>query len=445
LSGKKKIYIETYGCQMNFSDSEIIASIMKDGGCETVTDATSADVVFINTCSVRDHAEQRVKRRIKELQSMKKKNPSLIIGIVGCMAERMKEQLFGEAYQADMIVGPDAYRSLPQLLAAAVSGQKAINTVLSEEETYADIRPVRLNDSKVTAFISIMRGCRNHCAYCVVPMTRGRERSRSPHSIIDEAKELFDTGFREVILLGQNVNSYCWENDGLTIDFPHLLGQVAEINPRLRVRFTTSHPKDLSDQLLQTMAAYPNICRSIHLPVQSGNNRILRLMNRNYTREWYLDRIEAIRHYLPGCGISTDIIAGFSTETEEEHNDTLSLMERIGYDFAYMFIYSERPDTLAAKKLTDDVPGQVKSRRLNEIIRLQQKLSYRSNFHDVGKTFEVLVEGHSRKSTASMMGRTSHNKVVIFPATHFKPGQYAEVRITSCTTATLIGEAVTSR
>jgi tRNA-2-methylthio-N6-dimethylallyladenosine synthase len=430
---------------MNFSDSEIIASIMKDSGFETVTDATSADVVLVNTCSVRDRAEQRVKRRIRELQSLKKKNSSLIIGIVGCMAERMKERLFGEAYQADMIVGPDAYRSLPQLLATAARGQKAINTILSEEETYADIYPVRLNDNQVSAFISIMRGCRNHCAYCVVPMTRGRERSRSPHSITSEAKELLNADFREVILLGQNVNSYRWENNGLTIAFPHLLEQVAQIDPMLRVRFTTSHPKDLSDQLLQTMAAYTNICRSIHLPVQSGNNRILRLMNRNYTREWYLDRIEAIRHYLPGCGISTDIIAGFSTETEEEHNDTLSLMEYVSYDFAYMFKYSERPDTPAARRLKDDVPGQVKSRRLDEIIRLQQKLSYKSNFHDVGKIFEVLVEGHSRKSIASMMGRTSHNKVVVFPGTQFKPGQYAEVMITSCTTATLIGEAVTSR
>jgi tRNA-2-methylthio-N6-dimethylallyladenosine synthase len=444
LTGKKKVYIETYGCQMNFSDSEIIASIMKESGFETVTDVLQADVIFVNTCSIRDNAEQRVKRRLRALKSLRKKNPSLIIGVLGCMAERLKTQLLDEEAAADLVAGPDAYRHLPQLLATAEGGQKAIDIILSEEETYADIKPDRIDSNGVSAFISIMRGCQNHCAYCVVPFTRGKERSRSPQTIIDEAYQMFNAGFREVTLLGQNVNSYFWDQNGLTTNFSQLLELIAQIHPMLRVRFATSHPKDLSDELLQTMARYQNICKSIHLPVQSGNNRILHLMNRKYTREWYIDRIEAIRQFLPECGISTDIITGFCTETEADHNDTLSLMEWARYDFAFMFKYSERPDTLAALKLKDDVPDLIKSRRLEEIIHRQQMLSYQSNIRDVGKTFTVLVEGRSKKSSDHIMGRTSYNKVVVFPGKSHNPGEYVDVRITKCTTATLIGEAVTS-
>jgi len=437
---KKKVFIETYGCQMNFSDSEIVGSILQEHNYEPTSDMKLADLILMNTCSIRDNAEQRVRKRLNELHALKKKNSSLRIGVLGCMAERLKEKLLEEEKHIDLIVGPDGYRSLPLLLEQVDSGQKAINTLLSADETYADINPVRLGSSGVTAFISIMRGCENFCAYCVVPYTRGKERSRNPESIIEEARNLFEQGYREVTLLGQNVNSYQWEQDGMPIEFPSLLEDVAKIHPELRVRFATSHPKDLSDDLLEVMATYPNICRSIHLPVQSGSSRILKLMNRNYTREWYMERVEAIRKHLPGCSITTDIIAGFCSETEEDHLETMRLMEWVGYDYAYMFKYSERPNTIAAKKLEDDVPEEIKSRRLEEIISLQQKLSLRSNQLDIGKTFEVLVEGVSKRSQEQVYGRNSQNKVIIFKKDTYSPGDYVHVRVTSCTAATLKGE-----
>lgn len=427
---------------MNFSDSEIVGSIMTDSGFETTTEPETADVIFINTCSIRDHAEQRVRRRLQELKSLKKKNPGLIVGILGCMAERLKEHLIEEEEFVDMIVGPDAYRDLPSLMNSAENGQKAINVLLSAEETYADIPPVRLNSNKVTAFISIMRGCENYCAYCVVPYTRGRERSRSPETIIQEARNLFMNGYREVTLLGQNVNSYLWKTKNETINFPGLIEKVARVNPGLRVRFATSHPKDLSDELLHTIKKYTNICRSIHLPVQSGSNKILKLMNRKYTVEWYMERINAIREILPDCSITTDIITGFCEETETDHQDTLSLMKQVKYDYAYMFKYSERPGTPAEKKYEDNVPELIKSKRLNEIIEIQQELSLESNQKDIGKTFEVLVEGTSRKSDSHLAGRNSQNKVIVFPAYQLKPGDYVRVTINKCTSATLIGDVI---
>lgn len=442
MEEKKKVYIETYGCQMNFSDSEIVGSILREHNYEPTSDMKVADLILMNTCSIRDNAEQRVRNRLNELHSLKKKKSTLRIGLLGCMAERLKEKLLEEERHIDLIVGPDGYRSLPQLLEQVDTGQKAINTLLSADETYADINPVRLSSNGVTAFISIMRGCENFCAYCVVPYTRGKERSRNPESIIDEARNLFEQGYREVTLLGQNVNSYQWEQEGLPIEFPALLEDVARIDPELRVRFATSHPKDLSDDLLEVMAAYPNICRSIHLPVQSGSSRILKLMNRNYTREWYMERVEAIRKYLPGCSITTDIITGFCGETDEDHRETLSLMEWVGYDYAYMFKYSERPNTIAAKKLDDDVPEETKSSRLEEIISLQQRLSLRSNKHDTGKTFEVLVEGVSKRSEEKIYGRNSQNKVIVFKREGYVPGNFVNVKVTSCTAATLIGEVI---
>lgn len=436
---KKKLYIETYGCQMNFSDSQIVGSIMTDHEFETTDQIGEADLIFVNTCSIRDNAEKRIRARLKEFNRYKKKKPGLIIGVLGCMAERLKEQLIEEEKMVDVIVGPDAYRDLPRLLNLAESGQKAINVILSADETYADIDPVRLESNGVSAFISIMRGCENFCTYCVVPFTRGKERSREPETIINEARGLFDQGYREVTLLGQNVNSY--KNEA-GIDFPGLMGLVASISPLLKVRFATSHPKDLSDELLKVMAAHPNICRSIHLPVQSGSDAMLKLMNRKYTKEWYLGRIEAIRKYLPDCALSTDIIAGFCNETEEDHTATMQLMEQVGYDYAYMFKYSERPDTLAARKYKDNVPEEVKSSRLQQIIDLQQKLSLKSNKADIGKTFEVLVESISRKSGEELAGRNSQNKVVVFPKGSYKPGDYVNVKVDSCTTATLKGKIV---
>ncbi len=429
---------------MNFSDSEIVGSLMLGHGYEMTGIPGKADVIFINTCSIREHAEQRVRSRLREFSVLKKKRPSLIIGVLGCMAERLQETLLEEEPLIDMLIGPDAYRRVPDLLGTVEGGQRAVDVLLSMEETYADIRPVRLGSNGVSAFVSIMRGCGNFCSYCVVPFTRGEERSRDPETIIRETADLLEQGYREVTLLGQNVNSYAWNENGISVNFPRLLERMAKMDPRLRIRFATSHPKDLSDELISVMASYPNICRSVHLPVQSGSNRVLQRMNRKYTREWYMDRIRAIRDHIPGCTISTDIIAGFCGETEEDHRETLSLMKEAAFDFAFMFRYSERPGTPAAKKFTDDVPDEVKSRRLNEIIQLQQQLSLESNQHDTGQLFEVLVEGRSRKSEHCLSGRNSQNKVIVFPARHFKPGDYVMVRITGCTSATLIGEAMTN-
>lgn len=427
---------------MNFSDSEIVASLMKNEGYEICDDSKQADFVFVNTCSIRDNAEQRVRKRLRELKALKKDNPFMKIGVLGCMAERLKQQLLEEEQSVDMIVGPDAYRDLPALIEQTEDGQKAINVILSSSETYDDITPMRLDKNGVTAFISIMRGCENFCAYCVVPFTRGKERSRDPKTIIEEAKNLFEQGYREVTLLGQNVNSYHWEEAGKTTSFYQLLETVAKVEPRLRVRFATSHPKDISDELLKTIGSYPNICNAIHLPVQSGSNNILKLMNRKYTREWYLDRIAAIKKYIPDCSISTDIITGFCTESGADHHDTISIMQEVEYEYAFMFKYSERPNTIAQKKLEDDVPEDIKSARLQEIIKLQQTLSHESNKRDIGKVFEVLTEGTSKKSEEQLMGRNSQNKVVVFPRESYKTGDYVQVKVISCTPATLIGEVV---
>jgi len=436
----KKFFIETYGCQMNFSDSEIVAAILEEAGFGSTKDIKEADMIFINTCSIRDHAEQRVRKRLEYMQSLKKKNAQLVIGMLGCMAERLKTQLLEEEQVLDLIAGPDSYRDLPRLMAEVESGRKAVNTLLSMDETYADISPVRYDSNGISAFISIMRGCENYCAYCVVPYVRGQERSRDVVSITQEAEVLFQKGFREVTLLGQNVNSYQWTRDGKETTFAGLLEKVALVNPLLRIRFATSHPKDLSDELIQTMARHRNICSAIHLPVQSGSTRILGHMNRGYTRNQYLERIAAIRNLLPDCAISTDFIAGFCDETEEDHKETISLMEQVGFDYAFMFRYSERPDTLAAERYTDNVPSGVKDRRLREIIDLQQKLSYQSNKKDVGKTFEVLIEGFSKRSDAFYSGRNPQNKVVVFPVTGNNPGEYVLVKINRFTSATLIGE-----
>jgi tRNA-2-methylthio-N6-dimethylallyladenosine synthase len=426
---------------MNFSDSEIVASLMNKEGYQVCEDSNEADVVFVNTCSIRDHAEQRVRKRLRELASLKKKKPFLKIGVLGCMAERLKQQLIEEENAVDLIAGPDAYRDLPALLDRAEEGEKAINVILSTKETYSDITPVRLDKNGITAFISIMRGCENFCSYCVVPFTRGKERSRDPQTILAEAKDLFEKGYREVTLLGQNVNSYSWEENGQETTFHELLSMVAEVNPQLRVRFATSHPKDISDELLKTIGRHHNICKAIHLPVQSGSNNMLNLMNRKYTREWYLDRIAAIRKYVPDCAISTDIITGFCRETAQDHLDTITIMKEVKYDYAFMFKYSERPNTIAQKKYEDDVPEAVKSERLQEIINLQQQLSYESNKRDLGKSFEVLVEGFSKKSNDFLMGRNSQNKVVVFPRKDYQKGDYVQVKINDCTPATLLGTA----
>lgn len=436
---ERKLYIETYGCQMNVVDSEVVAAILQQHNYQVTDKLDEADLVLVNTCSIRDNAEQRVRTRIKELGRLKELKHGFSVGVIGCMAERLKEQLLEEETTVDLVVGPDAYRDLPALLQEVEDGQKGINTLLSLEETYGDIRPVRMDRNNVTSFVAIMRGCNNFCAYCVVPGTRGRERSRDPETIVREATELFSSGYREVTLLGQNVNSYRWKEGDSQLKFEKLLERVAGIDPAFRVRFATSHPKDMSDELLKVIANYPNLCRSIHLPVQSGSTSVLERMKRRYTREHYMDRIRAIRHYLPEATISTDIIAGFCGETEEEHQQTLNLMEWAGYDFAYMFKYSERPDTFAAEKLKDDVSEEVKTRRLNEIIELQNRLSLESKKQDVGQNFEVLVEGTSKKSSEELYGRTSQNKVVVFPKNDLKPGDYTEVTITDCTSATLKG------
>jgi tRNA-2-methylthio-N6-dimethylallyladenosine synthase len=438
----KKVYIETYGCQMNVADSEVVVSILSDNGYEHTDDIKEAGLILINTCSIRENAEQRIWGRLKTIGHLKKKNGSIVIGLIGCMAERLKERVIEKEHLVDMVVGPDAYRDLPSLIAEAESGHKAVNVLLSREETYADISPVRMDKNGITSFVSIMRGCNNMCAYCVVPYVRGAERSRDPESVLNEVRDLRDRGYREVTLLGQNVDSYGWKTgDHITV-FHELLEKAALVDPLLRIRFSTSHPKDISDELLRKMSEYPNICKHIHLPVQSGSSRILRLMNREYTREWYMDRVMAIRSIIPGCSISTDIIAGFCTETEEDHQATLSLMEWAGYDFAYMFRYSERPGTRAARKYKDDVTEEIKTRRLNEIISLQNKLSARSKKQDVGRIFEVLIEDFSKRSQEHLSGRTSQNKVVVFPANGHGKGEYVNVKIEGCTSATLLGNII---
>jgi tRNA-2-methylthio-N6-dimethylallyladenosine synthase len=438
----KKFYIETYGCQMNFADSEVVASILSGYGYEHTDEISEAGLILINTCSIRDNAEQRIWGRLKAIGHLKRKDSSIVIGLIGCMAERLKEKIIEQEHLVDLVAGPDAYRDLPLLISEAESGHRAVNVLLSREETYADISPVRMDRNGVTSFVSIMRGCNNMCAYCVVPYVRGAERSRDPGSILNEVKDLWNKGYREVTLLGQNVDSYEWKADGTISRFPELIKKTALVNPGLRVRFSTSHPKDISDELLVTMSDYSNICRHIHLPAQSGSNRILKLMNREYTREWYMDRIRAIRSIVPGCAISTDIITGFCTETEEDHKETLSLMEWAEYDFAYMFKYSERPGTRAARKYNDDIPEEIKTKRLNEIISLQNKLSARSKKQDVGRIFEVLIEDFSKRSQDNLSGRTSQNKVAVFPGDGHKKGEYVNVLIDRCTSATLIGKII---
>jgi len=451
----RKLYVESYGCQMNFSDSEIVTSIMQNQGFDTTSDYESADVIFLNTCSIRDKAEQTVRNRLAQFNTIKKTKPGLLIGVLGCMAERLKSKLLEEEQIVDLVAGPDAYRDLPNLVKQVDDGDRSVNTFLSREETYADINPVRLNSNGVTAFISIMRGCDNMCSFCVVPFTRGRERSRDPYSIVQEAKLLFANGYREVTLLGQNVDSYKWSPEvnnkarleksdvSQIVNFANLLAMVAEVHPNLRVRFSTSHPKDITDEVLHTMKKYENICKYIHLPAQSGNSRVLKAMNRTYSREWYINRVDAIRRILgEECGISSDMIAGFCTEKEEEHQDTLSLMDYVKYDFSYMFYYSERPGTLAAKKYEDDVPLEIKKKRLQEIIARQQQISAQRNQLDIGKTFKVLVEGYSKRSQEHLQGRNSANKVVIFPKENFEKGQYVHIKVYDCTAATLLGNAV---
>ncbi len=432
----RKLFVETYGCQMNVGDSEIVVSLMQREGYVYTDRIEQADVILINTCSIRDNAEQRIWGRLNELKRYRKARPGLIVGILGCMAERLRERLLEGPWGVDVVAGPDAYRDLPRLVREAEAGGKGVNVLLSTEETYAEIAPVRLDRNGVSAFVAIMRGCNNFCSYCVVPYTRGRERSRDAATIVAEAQSLFDNGYREVTLLGQNVNSY----RAGEVDFPELLRRVASISPLLRVRFATSHPKDMSDRLLETMASMPNICRAIHLPAQSGATSMLERMNRKYTREWYLDRIAAIRRYMPDCAITTDLIAGFSGETEEEHAATLSLMREVGYSWAFMFKYSERPGTFAQRNLPDDVPDEVKSRRLQEIIALQNDLSLESNRRDVGHEFEVLVESESKRNRGQLSGRTSQNKVVVFDRGDHRIGDYVRVRVTGCTSATLLGE-----
>jgi tRNA-2-methylthio-N6-dimethylallyladenosine synthase len=440
----KRLYIESYGCQMNFSDSEIVTSILAEEGYTHVDDADGADVVLINTCAIRDNAEQKIRHRLVHLKSLKNNRPGLVIGVLGCMAERLKAKLLDEEKMVDLVVGPDAYRSLPALIGEAESGQKGVNVFLSREETYADIEPVRLGGNGISAFISIMRGCDNMCSFCVVPFTRGRERSRDVHSIVNEANGLFHKGYREVTLLGQNVDSYKWvDGQNHRTTFAELLAMVAEVHPELRVRFSTSHPKDMTDEVLHTMARYPNICNYIHLPAQSGNSAVLERMNRSYDREWYLERIAAIKRILgEDAGISTDIIAGFCGETEEEHQDTLSLMELVQYDYAYMFAYSERPATPAAKKYRDDVAEGEKNKRLNEVITLQREHSLARHKRRVGKTVTVLMEGPAKRGEGMACGRADENNMVVFPDAGVSPGQYVRVLIKDCTSATLIGEVV---
>ena len=447
----KKLYIESYGCQMNFSDSEVVASIMTKNGFSTTRDVDEADVVLINTCSIRDNAEKRVRKRLTEFKKKKEKNPEMVVGILGCMAERLKKSLLEQEKLVDLVAGPDAYRDLPNLIEEVGTGQRAVNVLLSRDETYADISPVRLDKGGVSAFVTIMRGCDNMCSFCVVPFTRGRERSRDPETIVQECIDLLSSGYREVTLLGQNVDSYRWNvsNKGEikdkelpTVNFAQLIEKVAKVSPDLRVRFSTSHPKDMTDDVLHAMAAYENICNYIHLPVQSGNTEVLKRMNRGYSREWYLNRIEAIHQIIPDCAISTDIISGFCGESDHEHDDTVTLMRLVAYDFAYMFKYSERPKTLAERKFKDDVPEEVKSKRLTEIIENQLTYSLASNKKRIGKVEKVLVEGVSKRSEEHMSGRTGRNSMVVFPVGDFQKGDYIQVKILNCTSATLLGEVI---
>jgi tRNA-2-methylthio-N6-dimethylallyladenosine synthase len=441
--GTKKLYIESYGCQMNFADSEVVASILRTNGYSTTANLEEADLVLLNTCAIRDNAEQKVRHRLSALNKNKKANPSLKIGVLGCMAERLKTKFLEEEKMVDLVVGPDAYRDLPNLLQEVESGHKAVNVFLSREETYADISPIRLDSNGVSAFISIMRGCDNMCSFCVVPYTRGRERSRDPHSIYNEALGLFEQGFKEVTLLGQNVDSYKWSNETEKYNFANLLEKVASIHPDLRVRFSTSHPKDITDEVLYTIKKYDNICNYIHLPAQSGSSRILELMNRTYSREWYLERIHKIREVLgEDCGVSHDMIAGFCTETEEDHQQTLSLMDEVVFDYGYMFFYSERPGTPAAKNMKDDVSLEDKKRRVNEIIDKQRQHSAIKNQMSVGKVFRVLIEGESKKSKSDFAGRNDQSKVIVFPRKTYSKGDYVNVLVNSCTSGTLIGEIV---
>lgn len=445
LPNGKHFYIESYGCQMNFSDSEIVASILGDIGYRPTRRMEEADLILVNTCSIREKAEETVRKRLRVFDTMKRQRPGTMVGVLGCMAERLKKKFLEEEKLVDLVVGPDAYRDLPKLVAGAEDGEKGVNVFLSREETYADISPLRLDSNGVTAFISIMRGCDNMCSFCVVPFTRGRERSRDAFSIVAEATELFERGYREVTLLGQNVDSYKWQNpeNKQVVNFAQLLEMTALVHPDLRIRFSTSHPKDITDEVLHTIAQYENICNYIHLPVQSGNSHILELMNRTYDRSWYMERVQAIYRIIPDCAISSDIITGFCNETEAAHQDTLSMMEFANYSMSYMFAYSERPGTPAAKKLKDDVPEEVKKRRLDEVIRLQNQLSYKHNIADIGKVFKVLIEGDSKRSDQEFKGRSSQNKMIVFPKKGaFKPGDYVMVRVTDATSATLRGEIV---
>jgi len=444
-SASKQYYIESYGCQMNFNDSEIVASILSEAGFSGTRNMETADLILINTCSIREKAEETVRKRLRIFNKVKDQKPGTLIGVLGCMAERLKDKLLEQEKLVDIVVGPDAYRDLPRLVETADEGDKGVNVFLSREETYADISPVRLDSSGVSGFISIMRGCDNMCSFCVVPFTRGRERSRNAFSIVAEAEDLFQKGYREVTLLGQNVDSYKWENPetGEPVSFAQLLIMVAEVSPLLRVRFSTSHPKDITDDVLYAIRDHKNICKYIHFPVQSGNSRILKLMNRTYDREWYMKKIDRIYEVIPDCAVSSDIIAGFCTETEEEHKDTLSIIEYSNYSMSYMFFYSERPGTLAARKYEDDVPEKEKKRRLSEIIRLQNQISYQHNQKDIGKTYEVLIEGDSKKSTQDFKGRNSQNKVIVFPKREgYQPGDYVNVVVQDATSATLLGKMV---
>ena len=438
---ERKLFIETYGCQMNVADSEVVASIMEMDGYAVTNKIEEADAIFVNTCSVRDNAEQKVLGRLQYFQSLKRKKRTLIIGVLGCMAERVKEELISN-HGVDLVVGPDSYMDLPNLVGAVEHGEKAINVELSTQETYKDVIPLKIGGINISGFISIMRGCNNFCTYCIVPYTRGRERSRDVESILNEVRDMREKGFREVTLLGQNVNSYLFKKEDENITFPMLLERVALEAPDMRIRFTTSHPKDMSDDTLTVIAKYPNLCRHIHLPAQSGSSRILKIMNRKYTREWYMDRIAAIRRILPDCAISTDLFCGFHSETQDEYEETLSLMREVGYDSAFMFKYSERPGTFAAKNLEDNIPEDEKVRRLQGMIDLQNKLSEESNLRDVGKVFEVLVEGFSKRSREQLFGRTSQNKVVIFDKQNFKVGQFVKVRVTGASSATLFGQPI---
>ena len=447
----KKLYLESYGCQMNFSDSEIVASILADEGFETTRQLEESDLILLNTCSIREKAEQTVRTRLRSFNKLKKRKSHLIVGMLGCMAERMKSTLLEEEKLVDLVVGPDAYRDLPRLIEEVEGGQKSVNVLLSREETYADISPVRLDKNGVSGFISIMRGCDNMCTFCVVPFTRGRERSRNPLTVVAEAKDLYNRGYREVTLLGQNVDSYRWNiskkgeiinPENTTTNFAELLALVAEVAPDLRVRFSTSHPKDMTDDVLRTMASYKNICNYIHLPVQSGNSEILKKMNRGYSREWYLERINAIKTIIPDCAISTDIITGFCGETDQQHEETLSLLKEVEFDFAYMFYYSERPKTLAERKYEDDVPLKTKKTRLQEVIDLQHVHSKKKNESVIGNVYEVLVEGNSKKSDQMLSGRNDQNNKVVFPRENAKTGQFVNVKIERCTTATLIGKII---